>query len=78
MIAEFVNLCRYACEEFGHFIWLNTHSESLVRKLKTEEIILVDKRDGATQVKQVRNMNLYDLPMDEAWLSSALGGGTPW
>jgi predicted ATPase len=78
VIAEFVNLCRYACEEFGHFVWLNTHSESLVRKLKNEEIILVDKRNGTTQVKQVRDMNLYDLPMDEAWLTGALGGGLPW
>jgi len=78
VIAEFVNLCRYACEQFGHFIWLNTHSESLVRKLKNEEIILVDKRNGGTQIKQVRDMNLYDLPMDEAWLTGALGGGLPW
>jgi predicted ATPase len=78
VIAEFVNLSRYACEEFGHFIWLNTHSQSLVSQLTTEEIILVDKRDGATQVKQVKGMDLHDLPMDEAWLSNALGGGIPW
>ncbi|QKZ14796.1 AAA family ATPase [Spirosoma sp. KUDC1026] len=78
VIAEFVNLCRYACEEFGHFIWLNTHSQSLVSQLTTDEIILVDKRDGATQIKQVKGMDLHDLPMDEAWLSNALGGGIPW
>ncbi|GAB3766739.1 AAA family ATPase [Spirosoma pomorum] len=78
VISEFVNLCRYACEEFGHFIWLNTHSQSLVSQLTTEEIVLVDKRDGATQIKQVKGMNLHDLPMDEAWLSNALGGGIPW
>ncbi len=75
---ELVNLCRYACEEFGHFIWLNTHSQSLVSVLEPNEIILVDKIDGATNVKQIKDINLHGLPMDEAWLSNALGGGLPW
>lgn len=78
VVKEFVNLCRYACEEFGHFIWLNTHSESLVSQLTPNEIILVDKKEGATKTKQVKGMNLHGLPMDEAWLSNALGGGIPW
>ena len=78
VVKEFVNLCRYACEEFGHYIWLNTHSQTLVSKLTPEEIILVDKQAGATQTKQIKDMNLHDLPMDEAWLSNALGGGIPW
>jgi predicted ATPase len=78
VIMTLVDFFRQQCEEKGHYIWLNTHSESLVRKLRPEEIILVDKREGATQVKQVRDMNLYDLPMDEAWLTGALGGGLPW
>ena len=75
---EFVNLCRYACEEFGHYIWLNTHSQTLVSVLTPDEVILVDKVNGATQTKQIQGMNLYGLPMDEAWLSNALGGGLPW
>jgi predicted ATPase len=78
VVKEFVNLCRYACEEFGHYIWLNTHSESLVSQLTPDEIILVDKKEGATQIKQIKGMDLHDLPMDEAWLSNALGGGIPW
>lgn len=78
VIKEFINLCRYACEEFGHHIWLNTHSQTLVSKLTSEEIILVDKKEGATQTKQIKGMDLHGLPMDEAWLSNALGGGLPW
>jgi len=78
VIMTLVEFFRQQCEEKGHYIWLNTHSESLVRKLRPEEIILVDKREGETKVKQVRDMNLYDLPTDEAWLTGALGGGLPW
>ncbi|GAB3734764.1 AAA family ATPase [Spirosoma lituiforme] len=78
VVKELVNLCRYACEEFGHRIWLNTHSQSLVSQLTPDEIILVDKKEGATQIKQIKGMNLHDLPMDEAWLTNALGGGLPW
>ncbi len=78
VVKELVNLCRYACEEFGHYIWLNTHSQTLVSQLTPDEIILVDKKEGATQTKQIKGMNLHGLPMDEAWLSNALGGGVPW
>ncbi|WP_421830140.1 AAA family ATPase [Larkinella sp.] len=78
VVRELVNLCRYACEEKGHFIWLNTHSQTLVSQLTPDEIILVDKKEGATQTKQIKGMNLHGLPMDEAWLSKVLGGGLPW
>ncbi|MGA0558447.1 AAA family ATPase [Larkinella sp. VNQ87] len=78
VVRELVNLCRYACEEKGHFIWLNTHSQTLVSQLTPDEIILVDKKQGATQTKQIKGMNLHGLPMDEAWLSKVLGGGLPW
>lgn len=78
VIMTLVDFFRQQCEDYGHYIWINTHSESLVRKLRPEEIILVDKREGETKVKQVRDMNLYDLPTDEAWLTGALGGGLPW
>lgn len=78
VVKELVNLCRYACEEFGHFIWLNTHSQTLVSQLTPEEIVLVDKKEGATRIKQIKGMDLHGLPMDEAWLSNALGGGLPW
>lgn len=77
VIKELVNLFRQKCNE-GHFIWLNTHSQTLVSELTTEEIILVDKVKGVTIVKQVKGMNLHGLKMDEALLTNALGGGIPW
>ncbi len=78
VLMTLVDFFRQQCEEKGHCIWLNTHSESLVRKLQPEEIVLVNKREGSTQIKQIKDRNLYDLQMDEAWLTGALGGGLPW
>lgn len=73
-----VELMRNKCEEKGHYIWLNTHSPTLVRQLRANELILVDKKDGATQIKQFEGKNFHGLSMDEAWLTNALGGGLPW
>lgn len=78
VIMSLVEFFRKQCEEKGHYIWLNTHSTSVVSKLRTDEIVLVEKKEGATRVKQVGNRNLYDLEVDYAWLSGALGGGLPW
>ena len=74
-LAEFF---RTVCQEKGHYIWLNTHSEALVRCLTTDEIVLVDKRNGTTITRQVKGMDIYDIPTDEAWLTGTLGGGLPW
>ena len=73
-----VEFFRKVCAEKGHYIWLNTHSEAIVRKLTTDEIVLVDKQDGTTRTRQVKGMNIYDIPTDEAWLTGTLGGGLPW
>ncbi|MCA0232185.1 MAG: AAA family ATPase [Bacteroidetes bacterium] len=78
VIAKLVDLFRAACEEKGHWIWLNTHSNTLVECLTPEEVIIVDKIDGETKIKQIKGMNLHGLSMAEVWLSGALGGGTPW
>lgn len=78
VIRKLVDFFRNACEEKGHYIWLNTHSQTLVECLSPEEVILVDKIDGETKVKQIKGKNLYGLDVAEAWLSGALGGGTPW
>ncbi|ARK09267.1 AAA family ATPase [Fibrella sp. ES10-3-2-2] len=73
-----VEFFRKVCQEKSHYIWLNTHSEAIVRKLTTDEIVLVDKVDGITKTKQTKGKNIYDLPTDEAWLTGMLGGGLPW
>ena len=79
VIRELVKFFRQQCEEKGHYIWLNTHSQTLVDELQPHEIILVDKKDGATQIKQFsKDKNLHGLKMDFAWLSNSLGGGVPW
>lgn len=75
---ELANIFRQICEEKGHYIWLNTHSQSLVAALRPEEVVLVDKVKGATQLKQLAGTNLHGLRMDEAWFTNTLGGGLPY
>lgn len=75
---ELVNLFRQKCEEEGHYIWLNTHSQTIVNQLEPKELILVDKVDGKTTIKQLTNFDLHGLRMDEAWLTNSFGGGLPW
>ena len=78
VVKELVHFFRTACKEKGHYIWLNTHSQTLISQLKPEELIIVEKIKGATQIKQLQGFDLHGLSLDEAWLSGALGGGTPW
>ncbi|GAB3884476.1 AAA family ATPase [Spirosoma agri] len=78
VLETLVNFFRQECKSKGHFIWLNTHSEAVVRHLTTDEIILVNKQNGATKTRQIKGRNIYDLPTDQAWLAGALGGGLPW
>ncbi len=77
VVQELVNLFRYRCEDYGDYIWLNTHSQTLVKQLTEKEIIVVEKADGETEVKQLSNGKTYGLPMDEAWLTNTFGG-IPW
>ena len=78
VIKEFVNLSRYNCEQKGHFIWLNTHSQTLASQLTADEIVVVNKVEGATQTKQFKGRDFHGLRMDEAWLMNVLGGGLPF
>jgi predicted ATPase len=78
VVKELANIIRDICEEKGHYIWLNTHSQSLVSVLTTEEIILVEKKEGLTKIKQIQGMNLHGLRMDDALYTNSIGGGNPW
>jgi predicted ATPase len=69
---------RLICKEKGHYIWLNTHSQTLISELTTDEIIIVEKKDGLTQVKQIQDLDLRGLKMDEALFTNYIGGGMPW
>ncbi len=75
---EFVRIFRNACQEQGHFIWINTHSQSILSELKQEEVIIVDKINGGTIAKQITGIDLKGLRMDEALFTNVFGGGTPW
>lgn len=78
VISELINIFRDKCNENGDFIWLNTHSQSLVSNLRPNEAIVVDKLDGITQIKELKNIDTFELRLDEAWLSNFLGRGLPW
>ncbi len=81
-IFELIDLIR---EQTAHSnpIWMTTHSESVVRQLKLNELWLVDKKKGRTQMKtaasgRLQQSDLAPLGVEEAWLSNLLGGGLPW
>jgi predicted ATPase len=78
VVKELVNFFREQCKDKGHYIWLNTHSQTLVNQLQPEEIIIINKENGITVPKQIKDKNMHGLPMDEAWLTNVLGGGVPW
>ena len=82
---DFVELFREICEEEGHYIWLTTHSQSIVSKITPQELILVDKTEGKTKIKQfhsdkklIEDYKEGKVKMDEAWLNNKLRGGLPW
>ncbi len=79
VVKELVGFFREQCkEENGHYIWVNTHSQTLVKELTREEIIVINKEDGNTVAKQFQVKDMHGLSMDFAWLSNVLGGGVPW
>ena len=81
-IGELVGFLRDSASP-SNPIWLTTHSESVVRQLRLEELVLVDKVAGRTCVKRADSGNLShsdfaNTGLDGAWLSNLLGGGLPW
>ncbi len=78
VVRQLVELFRQKCQQYGHYIWLNTHSQTLISELTAEEIILVDKRNGLTEIRQIKGMDLQGLKMDEALFANVFGAGIPW
>lgn len=79
VIRELVGFFRKLCEDKGHYIWLNTHSPTLVKELQPKELILINKVNGETKAKQLdKDLKFKSMPLDEAWLTNTLGGGLPW
>lgn len=75
---ELVDFFRTMCQERGHHIWLNTHSQSMISRLKPDELVVVEKEQGKTQVTQYQGRDFHGLRMDEALLMNVLGGGLAW
>lgn len=63
-----------------HPVFVSTHSESLVRAAKVDELWLVNKLDGKTVAKNAEQSsgNLGQLNLDTAWLMNMFDGGLPW
>ncbi len=81
-IFDLIDLIREQTS-YSNPIWITTHSESVVRQLKLNELWLVDKKNGLTHIKsaasgRLQQSDLVPLGVEEAWLSNLLGGGLPW
>jgi predicted ATPase len=78
-IGELVQLMR-RCATLEHPVFVTSHSESVVRASKPEELWLVNKEDGKTHAKNAAQNcgDLGDLNLDKAWLMNFFDGGLPW
>jgi predicted ATPase len=63
-----------------HPIFVTTHSESLVRACRADELWLVNKMDGKTVAKNAAtsDVDLGTINLDTAWLMNLFDGGLPW
>jgi predicted ATPase len=78
-IGELVQLMRDNAT-LEHPVFVTSHSESVVRASKSQELWLVNKEDGKTNAKNAEKNcgNLGDLNLDKAWLMNFFNGGLPW
>ena len=79
-ISELVELFRTKSEDVNIFI--NTHSETIVRDSKPDELFLVAKENGKTETKNVKesfpNYDYSTMDIDKMWLCNMFDGGLPW
>ena len=79
ILSELIPFLREMTEKYHHHIWITTHSASLVAELSENELIIVNKKKGATQTNLCKEGDFEKMRPDEAWLSNMLkGGGLPW
>jgi len=78
-IAELVSLMR-ANASPEHPVWVTTHSESVVRSATPDELWLINKVDGKTELKNAgkNSVSLGSMNLDKAWLMNLFDGGLPW
>jgi predicted ATPase len=79
-IAELIELFREKSNDIAIFV--NTHSESVIRVAHPEELFIVDKVNGRTQIFNVKqkypNYNYTTMNLDTMWMSNMFDGGLPW
>jgi len=79
-IEELIEFFRIKSDKLNIFI--NTHSESVVRNSQPKELFLVDKKDGRTEIKNaLKEYPDYDysqIGVDKMWMSNMFDGGLPW
>ncbi len=63
-----------------HPFFITTHSESVVRASRIDELWLVNKVDGRTNFKPAATgqLDLHGMNLDTAWLTNLFDGGLPW
>ena len=63
-----------------HPVFITTHSESVVRASRIDELWLVNKVGGKTCIKPAASeqIDLHDMNLDTAWLTNLFDGGLPW
>lgn len=78
-IGELVQLMRENAST-EHPIIITTHSESVVRNLEPEELLLISKQEGKTQLQHAADAGVdkKQIPLDTAWLMNMFDGGLPW
>jgi len=79
-ISELIELFREKSENINIFI--NTHNETIVRETQPQELFLVAKKEGKTEIKNVKesfpNYDYSKMEIDKMWLSNMFDGGLPW
>jgi len=79
ILHELVPFFREMKAKYNHHIWITTHSTSIVAELTEEELIIVSKKNGQTEIYPCKKGDFEEMKPDEAWMSNMLkGGGLPW
>lgn len=66
-----------ACSQRSQLI-VATHSPQIIRKLKPEDVLIVERKDGATELQRLSAEELKswlkDFTLEELWLTGVIGG----
>lgn len=79
-IVEIISFIKQIVDDKELQVIITTHSETVVRNCALDELWLVDKNNGKTQLKNAKKANphLEETSLDQAWLMNLLNGGLPW